>query len=442
MNRRSFIQSAASGLYALAASNKLQAGSTASAGRRFQFPNGFLWGAATAAHQVEGNNLNSDYWLLEQLPNSPFIEPSLDACDHYHRYAQDIKLLAQLGLNCYRFSVEWARVEPVKGHFSRAAMDHYRNVALSCIEHGVKPVVTYHHFTCPIWFAAQGGWENPESIDLFARYCEKITRHLGDLISVACTINELNFTAQLDAKNFVPIERRKAVMSAAAKSIGVKHFSAAPLGEPKAISNNILKAHQKGRDAIKSVRPTLPTGMTLTMIDFQAAPGGEQKLKQLRYEIEDRFLKVARGDDFVGVQAYTREFIDENGFIPVQQGAELTQMGYEFWPNAIEPAIRRAASVTGIPIYVTENGVGTADDNKRIDYIEGALRGIQRCLEDGIDIRSYIHWTLLDNFEWTNGYEPTFGLVAVDRNNFKRRVKPSANFLGKIASSNSLPVSS
>ncbi len=439
MKRRTFIASTAAGLSALALPNTLFAGKKPTTSQPFQFPKGFLWGAATAAHQVEGNNLNSDYWLLEQLPNSPFVEPSLDTCDHYHRYAEDIKLLAQTGLNCYRFSVEWARIEPEKGYFSRATLDHYRHVLLSCLEQGIKPVVTYQHFTCPIWFSAQGGWENPESIDLFARYCEKVTQHLGDLISLACTINELNFTAQLDAKNFVPIERRRAVMAAAAKSIGVKHFSAAPLGDPTAITNNILKAHHKGRNAIKSVRPQLPTGMTLTMVDFQAVPGGEQKLKQLRYEIEDKFLEAARDDDFIGVQAYTRELINENGFMPVKEGAEITQMGYEFWPNAIEPAIRRAAAVTGIPIYVTENGVGTADDKKRIEYIEGALRGIQRCLEDGLDVRSYIHWTLLDNFEWTNGYEPTFGLIAVDRKSFKRSVKPSANYLGEIARSNSLP---
>ena len=255
---------------------------------------------------------------------------------------------------------------------------------------------------------------------------------------MACTINELNFTAQLDAKNFVPIERRQAVMAAAATSAGVKYFSAAPLGNPELISNNILKAHHKGRDAIKAIQPNLPTGMTLTMIDFQAVSGGEEKLKHLRYEIEDRFLEAAKKDDFIGVQAYTREFIDKNGFMKVKPDVEVTQMGYEFWPNAIEPAIRRASAITNLPIYVTENGVGTADDNKRIEYINGALKGIQKCLEDGINVKSYIHWTLLDNFEWTNGYKPTFGLIAVDRKTFKRSIKPSATYLGNIAKSNNL----
>ncbi|MBT7953235.1 MAG: glycoside hydrolase family 1 protein [Gammaproteobacteria bacterium] len=400
------------------------------------FPEGFLWGPSTAAHQVEGNNTNSDYWLLEHLANSPFVEPSMDTCDHYHQYPQDIKLIADLGFNCYRFSVEWARIEPEKGYFSKASLDHYRHMAQVCHEYGIKPLVTFHHFTSPLWFAAQGGWENPESIDLFSRYCEKVARHLGDLITLVCTINEINFTAQLDAKNFIPMERRRSVMNAAAKSMGVKHFSSPPLGEPALITDNMLKAHHQGRLAIKSVTPNVAVGLSLTMIDMQAVSGGEKKLKELQYAIEDRFLEEIKHDDYVGVQAYTREIINEDGFMPVEKGAELTQMGYEFWPNALEATIRHAASIVRVPIYVTENGVGIAEDTKRIEYINGALKGLSRCLEDGIDVKSYIHWSLMDNFEWTNGYEPTFGLIAVDRQTFKRTLKPSAKFLGKIAREN------
>jgi beta-glucosidase len=438
LKRRSFIQSALSGVSALSISNKVLAGAEVPVNKGFPFPEGFLWGAATAAHQVEGNNVNSDYWLLEHLPNGPFVEPSMDACDQYHLYPNDIKLLAKLGFNCYRFSIEWARIEPEKGHFSQAVLNYYRRMTQLCHENGIKPVVTFHHFTSPRWFATQGGWENPESIELFARYCEKVSQHLGDLITLACTVNELNFTAQLDAKNFVPMGKRKAVMAAAAKSVGTRHFSSPPLGEPTLITDNILKAHHKGRAAIKSIRPELPVGLTLTMIDMQSIAGGEEKLKELQYYIEDRFLEEVRNDDFIGVQAYSREFINKDGFMPVKDGTELTQMGYEYWPNAVEPAIRRAAAIAAVPIYVTENGVGIADDTKRIQYIQGALAGVRRCLEDGIDVRSYIHWSLLDNFEWTNGYEPTFGLLAVDRKTLKRTLKPSAKFLGKIASKNRL----
>ena len=164
----------------------------------FSFPESFLWGAATAAHQVEGNNINSESWVLEHLPGTFYAEPSGDACDAYHRYAEDIALLASLGFNAYRFSVEWARIEPEEGEFSFAALEHYRRVLTTCHEHGLKPVVTYHHFTSPRWLMRCGGWVDAKTPDRFARYCERVTRHLGDLISAACTLNEPNLALVLE----------------------------------------------------------------------------------------------------------------------------------------------------------------------------------------------------------------------------------------------------
>src|SRR5512133_2138818 len=159
---------------------------------QFQFPKGFLWGTATAAYQVEGNNINSGFWLAEHVPGSMFSEPSGDACDHYHRYTDDIALLADLGFNMYRFSVEWARIEPEEGEFSQAELEHYRRMLIACHEHGLLPMVTFHHFTSPRWLISAGGWENPATADRFARYCERTARCLGDLIGAACTINEGN----------------------------------------------------------------------------------------------------------------------------------------------------------------------------------------------------------------------------------------------------------
>src|SRR5258708_9148788 len=158
----------------------------------YTFPEKFLWGAATAAHQVEGNNVNSDLWVLEHVKPTLFDEPSLAACDHYHRFEEGIRLLASLGLNTYRFSIEWARIEPERGHFSTAALEHYRRMLAACHENGVTPMVTFYHFSSPRWFAALGGWEKPASVDLFARYSERAPRHLGDLINSATTFNEPN----------------------------------------------------------------------------------------------------------------------------------------------------------------------------------------------------------------------------------------------------------
>lgn len=168
------------------------------------FPNGFLWGVAGAAHQVEGNNVNSDTWLLEHTPGSPFVEPSGDACDHYHRYPSDIALIASLGFNTYRFSIEWARIEPEQGEFSYAALEHYRRMLAACHEHGLTPIVTYHHFTSPRWVAARGGWEVMANAELFARFCEQATAHLGDLIGAACTINQPNIGLLLQQMGIMP----------------------------------------------------------------------------------------------------------------------------------------------------------------------------------------------------------------------------------------------
>ena len=162
------------------------------------FPKGFLWGAATAGHQVEGGNVNADIWPLEWAEQSIFAEPSGDACDHYHRYPEDVSTLADLGLNAYRFSLEWARIEPEPGYFSVAALDHYRRMIHSCIDQGVTPVVTYNHFTLPRWLAAHGGWSALEASERFGEFAARATAYLGDLLSWACTLNEPNLMAMYD----------------------------------------------------------------------------------------------------------------------------------------------------------------------------------------------------------------------------------------------------
>jgi len=155
------------------------------------FPDKFLWGCATAGAQVEGNNTTSDLWALEHIPGGMFKEPSGDACDHYHLYAQDIAMLADLGFNSYRFSIEWSRIEPEEGEFSSAELNHYRRVLAACREHHLATLVTYSHFAMPLWFAKKGAWQHPDAPDRYARYCERATRHLGDMIDLASTFNEI-----------------------------------------------------------------------------------------------------------------------------------------------------------------------------------------------------------------------------------------------------------
>jgi beta-glucosidase len=385
------------------------------------FPVGFLWGTATAAHQIEGGNVNNDWWAFEHAPGSLCAEPSGDACDSFNRYPEDIDLVAGLGLGAYRFSLEWSRIEPEEGEFSRVALDHYRRMMATCLERGVTPVVTFHHFTHPRWLAAAGTWEAPEAPDRFARFCARATGHLGDLLGMVCTLNEPNVVATMGWRHglFPP---------------GVRDRT-----RRAAVNQALVAAHRKGCDAIRSGPGEARVGLTLSMTDYQLEPGGESWVERLRGPSEDVFLDATGGDDFVGVQTYTRMRVGPEGPLGPEPGVAVTQMGYEFWPEALEGTIRRATDRTGgVPVYVTENGIGTADDAQRIEYITRALGGVRRCLEDGVDVRGYFYWSLLDNFEWVLGYVPTFGLVEVDRTTFERRPKPSAAHLSGVARGNRL----
>jgi len=410
---------------------------------RIQLHPDFIWGAATAAHQVEGNNINSDYWAIEHAPNTPFVEPSGDACDHYHRYREDIAMLARLGLNAYRFGIEWARIEPEEGHFSISELDHYRRVLAACHENRIAPIATFHHFTSPRWVAAEGGWEDPKTAERFARYCEHAVKHLGDLIHTACTINEANLGAYL----YLTGETREKIdparsrwFAAAARKAGADPDRFAPflMCHQMKARDTMLLAHRLSAAALKSSPHMFPVGITLALADFQPEPGCEQRVAAIRAECQDIFFEAARGDDFVGVQTYTRQRIGEKGVLPPEPGAETTIMGYEFWPEALEPTIRYASKMAQVPVIVTENGIAATDDTRRVEYVRRALNGVARCIRDGIDVRGYCYWTLLDNFEWNSGYKPTFGIVAIDWKTQERTPRPSARWLGEIARANAI----
>lgn len=385
------------------------------------FPDGFLWGAATAAHQVEGQNLNSDWWEFEHAPSTPCVESSGDACDSFHRWHEDVDLVASLGLGAYRFSVEWSRIEPEEGEWSIAALDHYREMCARCRERDLEPIVTFNHFTLPRWLSRRGGWEAPDAPEAFARFCGRAVSHLGDLVGWACTINEPN------------------IVSFVGYRLGIFPPAVQDEKRHKAVSEALCRAHRLGAEALRSGRGDFPVGLTLSMSDYQAVEGGEENLERFRRDAEDVFLEATGGDDFVGVQCYSRVRLGPSGTLPPEAGVALTQMGYEYWPQALEATVRRAAHVTGgTPVLVTENGIGTADDAQRISFVGEALSHLHRCIDDGIVVRGYIYWSLLDNFEWVLGYRPTFGLVEVDRETFVRRPKPSASWFGAIASANAV----
>lgn len=386
------------------------------------FPDGFLWGAATAAHQVEGNNINSNWWVMEHDENTTMVEPSGDAMDHYHRYPEDMKLLADAGLNSYRFSIEWARIEPERGFVSRAELDHYRRMIDTARELGLDPTVTLMHFTVPRWFQRDGFWRAPDAADLFARYTETVLPILEG-VEYVCTINEPNIAAMLaggeDAANLV----------------------AYGLPNPDlAVADTLLESHKRSAEILHSVSG-IKAGWTIATQAFHSSgePGADERLREYGYPRDFWYLENSAGDDFVGVQAYTRTFIGPEGPKPVAKDVETTLTGWEFFPDALELGVRSAWELSGgTPILVTENGIATADDTRRVAYTDGALRGLHRAIADGIDVRAYQHWSALDNYEWASGYRPTFGLIAVDRETFVRSPKPSLGWLGEVARRNGL----
>ena len=426
-----------------------------------KFAPGFLIGAATAAHQVEGNNINSDYWLQERMPHSSFTEPSGDACDHYHRYEEDIRLLAEAGLNAYRFSVEWARIEPEEGRFDENEIAHYRDVIACCKKHGVEPVVTLMHFTSPAWLIRKGGWEADSTVEDFRRYAAFVTERLGPELRYICTINEANMGLQLAAieKRFRLMAEQAAKKAASGakaaegtvqvgmnfekmmenmKFAAMENARAFGTPQPQIFVSSrtahgdelVMRAHQAAKEAVKAVCPQVKVGLTLSLHDLQALPGGEPFAAAAWEEEFAHYLPYIRDDDFLGVQNYTRTVYGPQGQLPAPEGAELTQMDYEFYPQGLEHVIRKVAEGFHGALMVTENGIATADDSRRVAFIDAALAGVRKCLADGLPVKGYFYWSLLDNFEWQKGFAMQFGLIAVDRATQARAPKESLARLG------------
>ncbi|WP_395397219.1 family 1 glycosylhydrolase [Novosphingobium sp. BL-8A] len=445
-DRRSVL--AAAGMTAAALAGSALVSPALAASRRPadpKFPQGFLWGAATAAHQVEGNNVNSDVWAMEHANPTVYAEPSGDAANSFALWPTDLDLVKGMGLNTYRFSLEWARIEPAKGLFSLAMLDHYKAMIDGCHARGLVPMVTFNHFTTPAWFAAQGGWSNAEAPSLFARYCDRAARHLAGGIGYATTLNEPNLSGLLDIVLPGDIGKRlldadKAMQEAAAREHGVARFLPGnPLyvADPDVVQGHLLAGHKAGREAIKAVRSDLPVGVSLAIIDDQAV--GKNSLRDaMRAKLYRPWLEAARGNEFVGVQNYERAVWNDKGRLPAPASAEINDVGSEVYPASLAGAVRHAHEVSGVPVIVTEHGINSADDTKRARLIPAALADLRLAMEDGVPVLGYCHWSLVDNFEWVFGYKPQFGLHTLDRTTFARTAKPSAAVLGGIARRNSL----
>ena len=402
------------------------------------FPSDFLWGVASAGHQNEGDNSNSDTWFVELVEPTVFSEPSGKACNGYELWREDVQLAADMNLNAYRFSVEWARVEPSEGTFDEEAIGHYEAIVDRCLELGMAPVVTFNHFTSPHWFAMLGGWLNPQAPELFARYCDRLMQRFGDRIAVAVTMNEPNLARLLSWLTLPDFVRdlERATLEAASKVTGVAAYRLSNVMLPEemdALADGMTAGHLAAREAIKAHRADLPVGLSLAIVDDVVAGDDASVRDRKRAEVYERWLELARGDDFVGVQNYERVPYDGQGAVAPPPGAAINQMGSVIEPASLGGAVRYAHEMTGVPVLVTEHGMSTDDDTQRAEFIEPSLGGLLDVMDEGVPVLGYCHWTLMDNFEWVFGYGHQLGLHEVDRTTFERTPKPSAGVYAAVA---------
>lgn len=413
-----------------------------------RFPEGFLWGTATAAHQVEGDNRLNDWWAWEQVAGHIRNgDRSAQANDHYHRFDADFGLLAQLSQNAHRLSLEWSRIEPVAGQFSSEAIEHYRQVLESLRTHGLEPMVTLHHFTNPVWFAQRAGWETPDAPAHFARYVGRVITELGDLARFWITLNEPTVIAyQSYLKGEWPPGARS--LPAAGRVLG-----------------NLIRAHWQAFEQIKAHAPASQVGLAhhVRLFDPGRPWAPLDRMLAVLYNrlfnqgvlralatgrltwFQRRFSEGASGprpsQDFLGVNYYTR---DRLRFSPrnraelfatrmVPAGAPRSDLGWEVYPQGLYRTLVDLASAR-LPIYITENGIADADDDLRPAFLVDHLRATLRAIGDGAPVHGYFHWTCFDNFEWAEGYAARFGLMDRDRS-----LRPSGELYAQICRTGTLP---
>ena len=405
-----------------------------------RFPAGFLWGTASAAHQVEGDNANCDWWEFEQRPGAiAGGDTSAVACDHYHRYREDFKLLRELNQNAHRLSVEWSRIEPAEGEFDSRQLRHYRDVLGELREQGIQPMVTLHHFTSPLWFTRKGGWTDRDAARAFLPYVSRVADELGDLVSFWCTINEPNIYA---ANGWITGEFPPS-----------RHGDLAAYYRALA---NMRRAHELAYAALKRRTPDTPVGLShhkflfipasskrrdrwaaataQTAVDrWPVAPGQMRRV----YEATSDFIGIAHywGQACAFDPRHAREQFIRRMNVP---GVPVTDMGWSADPTWMRQVLGELKQF-GKPVYVTENGLASNDDEWRQRYLREILENVRLAIGDGVDVRGYFHWTNMDNFEWARGYTARFGLIAVDRKTLERTVKGSGRLYARIAAANGLP---
>ncbi|MEO8065762.1 MAG: family 1 glycosylhydrolase [Candidatus Doudnabacteria bacterium] len=402
---------------------------TKAVGEGVNFPKGFLLGAASSAHQTEGNNTNSDWWREEQLGKLP---KSGEAADHYNRYEEDFKLGAGIGLTAARISIEWARIEPVEGLWDTEAVEHYKKVLVSMKENGMTRMATLWHWTLPAWLSDKGGFETEQGIEAFARFTWFVAQNLGGEIDLWVTLNEPEVYCQqaYSAAKFPPFKKSKLIYWR--------------------VLQNLIQAHNKAFDSIKSAYPDAKVGIAKNS-SFYAPFRKDNFFDRIVVFFADwisnhYFLrKLRKRMDFIGLNYYFFNLVKfdfkhlyremNNNFTgeQVALGEQETRsdMGWFLYPEGIYHLLGDLKKYN-LPIYITENGLADAADNRRAKFIRESLRWIQKAILEGVNVRGYFYWSLTDNYEWTYGFGPRFGLIEIDYATQKRTVRKSAAVIKEV----------
>jgi beta-glucosidase len=404
----------------------------------YRFPQGFLWGAATASHQVEGGNRWNDWWEFETTGRLP--HQSGEACRHFELYESDFDLAGSFGHNAHRLSIEWSRIEPRAGHIDTAALDHYVRVIEALRARGLEPLVTLHHFTNPAWFAHAGGWERSGSIGRFARYAQLVVKRLAGLVRYWVTLNEPTvFVIRAYVKGDWPPLRPASWWTAGR------------------VLRNMARAHAVAFDLIHAHRPDAMVGLAHSApyivpanprrtLDRFAARTRNLLFNDLLFDfVPGRAASVM---DFIGINYYVRQSVRWRprglaallGKEEKQQGTEVERrfstLGWEIYPEGLYGILHRFASY-GLPLIVTENGLSTGDEAARSEFITAHVQAVARALRSGVDVRGYFYWSLMDNFEWAEGRAARFGLAAVQPDQ-QRVERPAARVLERICRANAV----
>ena len=407
----------------------------------------FLWGVATSAYQIEGGT-DSDWaqWERDGKLRARH-ERCGEAAGHGKMWEGDFALLASLGVNAYRFSIEWSAVEPVRGHFSLPALAEIRRRVERLGELGVEPVVTLFHYTHPAWFR-EFGWESRQGVELFLRFVRAVADAVGDRVSIYTTFNEpivFLLGGYLDGR-IPPGIRDFSIAARALENMLHAHVEAAAIlrdRNPQAkmgIAHNMMDFAPERKDSWTDRRLAAAADRFYNRAYLEAAATGTLDLRipsigRARLRIAD----LPAATDFIGVNYYSRLHLRFPGrsrwkgefFYRDAGGRGLTDTGWEVHPEGLVSCLRAAAE-TGLPVIVTENGIATRDDRVRCDFLREHVALLSQVCDSGLPLRGYFYWSLLDNFEWLEGFSPRFGLVEVDYATFARRRRPSAALFAEL----------